>query len=96
MSHQIQTVIYHPEISQNGVPKSVTLFGVPVLGPVLPRSSRNLPENMVPGPKSTFWTHVTRFPQYVLPSEGGPISTFFYLGSLFGHLRMVKHTEEIV
>ena len=96
MSHHIQVVIYHPEGSQNGVPKSVTLFGVPVFGPVLPRSSCNLPQNMVPGPKSTFWTHVTPYPGGVLPSEGGPISTFFYLGSLFGHLRMVKHHLDLV
>ena len=58
MLRQIQVAICHPEGSQNGVPKSVTLLGVPVFGPVLPRSSCNLPQNMVPGPKSTFGTHV--------------------------------------
>ena len=49
------------------------------------------------GPRSKihFLDPCSRSPQYVLPSEGGPISTFFYLGSLFGHLRMVKHTEVI-
>ena len=61
MLRQIQVAIYHPEGSQNGVPKSVTLFGVPVFGPVLPRSSCNLPQNMVPGPKSTFWTMLHDF-----------------------------------
>ena len=83
------------DLPSRGVPKrdpqKSSLLGVPVFGPVLPRSSCNLPQNMVPGPKSTFWTHVTPYPGGVLPSEGGPISTFFYLGSLFGHLRMVKH-----
>ena len=86
MSQQIQSTIYHPEVSRKallsvldskmtpfwghvtpdpgcdlpsrGVPKETSqkrpLLGVPVLGPVLPRSSRNLPQNMVPGPKSTF------------------------------------------
>ena len=72
-----------------------TLLGVPVLGPVLPRSSRNLLQSMVPGPKSTFWTHVPDYLGTFYHLKGGPISTFFYLGSLFGHLRMVKHTEVI-
>ena len=88
------------DLPSKGVQKEISekrsLFGVPVFGPVLPRSSCNLPQNMVPGPKSTFWTHVTPYPGGVLPSEGGPISTFFYLGSLFGHLRMVKHHLDLV
>ena len=46
------------DLPSRGVPKRgpqiSSLLGVPVLGPVLPRSSRNLPQNMVPGPKSTF------------------------------------------
>ena len=88
------------DLPSRGVPKrgpqKCRFFGVPVFGPVLPRSSCNLPQNMVPGPKSTFLDHVTRFPGYDLPSEGGPISTFFYFGSLFGHLRMVKHHLDLV
>ena len=77
MLRQIQVAIYHPEGSQNGVPKSVTLFGVPVLGPVLGRSSRNLPENMVPGPKSTFWTMLHDFLSTFYHLKGVPFQPFF-------------------
>ena len=62
------------DLPSRGVPKrdpqNRTLLGVPVFGPVLPRSSCNLPQNMVPGPKSTFWTHVTPDPGGDLPSRG--------------------------
>ena len=52
---------------QKRAPPKRTLLGVPVFGPVLPRSSCNLPQNMVPGPKSTFWTILKSFyKQYLL------------------------------
>ena len=48
------------------------------------------------GPRSKihFLDHVTRFPGYDLPYSLVLFQHFF--GSLFGHLRMVKHTEVIV
>ena len=75
---------------------NIFAFGGPRFGTRFAQILTQFASKHGPRSKIHFLDHVTRFPQYVLPSEGGPISTFFYLGSLFGHLRMVKHTEEIV
>ena len=57
------------------------LAGVgPVLGPVLPRSSCNLPQNMVPGPKSTFWTMSHDFLSTFYHLKGVPFQPFFIWG----------------
>ena len=97
MLRQIQVAIYHPEVSKNALPKSLHFWGSPFLDPFCPDPRAICLKTWSPVQNPLLWTHVTRFPQCVLPSKGGPISTFFYLESLFGHLRMVnKHTEVIV
>ena len=55
-----------------------TLLGAPVFGPVLPRSSRNLPQNMVPGPKSTFWTMFHDFLSMFYHLKGIPFQPFLF------------------
>ena len=72
------------DLPSRGVQKETSqkrpLFGVPVFGPVLPRSSRNLPQIMVPGPKSTFWTMLHDFLSTFYHLKGVPFQPFFIWG----------------
>ena len=95
MLRQIQVAIYHPEVSKNALPKSLHFWGSPFLDPFCPDPRAICLKTWSPVQNPLFGPCYTisrlRFTIFA-----GPFSTFFYLGSLFGHLRMVKHTEEIV
>ncbi len=128
MSHQIQTVIYHPEVSRKSLLSILDSQMTPFWGHVTPDPYHELPSRGVPkrGPQissrfwgSPFWDPFCPDPLAICLKTWSPVQNplfgpchlitsvcftiwrgshfnLFYLGSLFGHLRMVKHTEEIV